>query len=50
MKYSLIGRIAGVVVLTIGLAACVDMTEEVAVTSDTTAKATMTMVMPPRIH
>jgi molybdopterin-binding protein len=45
MKYSLIGRIAGVVVLTMGLAACVDMTEEVAVTSDTTAKATMTMVM-----
>jgi len=45
MKFSLLGKIAGVVALTMGLAACVDMTEEVAVTSDTTAKATMTMVM-----
>ena len=45
MKLALIGRIAGVVVLTMGLAACVDMTEELAVTSDTTAKATMTMTM-----
>jgi len=45
MKFSLIGRIAGVLALTMGLAACVDMTEELAVTSDTTAKATMTMTM-----
>ena len=45
MKFSLIGKVAGVLALTMGLAACVDMTEEVAVTSDTTAKATMTMVM-----
>ena len=45
MKLALIGRIAGVLALTMGLAACVDMTEELAVTSDTTAKATMTMTM-----
>ena len=45
MKLALIGRIAGVVALTMGLAACVDMTQEIAVTSDTTAKATMTMTM-----
>jgi hypothetical protein len=45
MKFSLLGKIAGVVALTMSLAACVDMTEELAVTSDTTAKATMTMVM-----
>ena len=45
MKFSLIGRLAGVVALTMGLAACVDMTEEVQITSETTAKATMTMVM-----
>ncbi|MBN9305047.1 MAG: hypothetical protein BGO82_09935 [Devosia sp. 67-54] len=45
MKFATIGRIAGVLALTMGLAACVDMTEELAVTSDTTAKATMTMQM-----
>jgi molybdopterin-binding protein len=45
MKFALIGRIAGVVALTVGLAACVDMTEELNITSDTTAKATMTMTM-----
>jgi len=45
MKFSMIGRIAGVVALTMGLAACVDMTEEVQITSETTAKATMTMTM-----
>jgi len=45
MKFNLIGRIAGVLTLTMGLAACVDMTEDLTVTSDTTAKATMTMTM-----
>jgi hypothetical protein len=45
MKLVNLGRLAGVVALTMGLAACVDMTEEVNLTSDTTAKATMTMVM-----
>jgi hypothetical protein len=45
MKFSLIGRIAGVLALTAGLAACVDMTQEIQITSETTAKATMTMTM-----
>ena len=45
MTFAMIGRIVGVVALTMGLAACVDMTEELTVTSDTTAKATMTMTM-----
>ena len=45
MKLAIIGRIAGVLAMTLSLAACVDMTEELAITSDTTAKATMTMQM-----
>jgi hypothetical protein len=45
MKLALIGRIAGALTLTLGLAACVDMTQDLTVTSETTAKATMTMVM-----
>ena len=45
MKFSLIGRIAGALALTLSLAACVDMTEEIQITSETTAKATMTMTM-----
>lgn len=45
MKLATLGKIAGAVALTMGLAACVDMTEELNVTSDSTAKATMTMTM-----
>lgn len=45
MKLALIGRIAGVLALTMGLAACVDMTEEINIESETNAKATMTMTM-----
>lgn len=45
MKLHLIGRIAGVLALTLGLAGCIDMTQELTVTSETTAKATMTMQM-----
>jgi len=45
MKFAIFGRVAGVLALTMGLAACVDMTEDLTVTSDTTAKATMTMTM-----
>jgi hypothetical protein len=50
MKLAIVGRIAGVLMLTAGLAACVDMTEEVNVTSDTAAKATMTMTMASDIY
>ena len=46
MKLALIGRIAGALTLTLGLAACVDMTQDLTVTSETTAKATMTMSQP----
>ena len=45
MKLALIGRLAGVLALTMGLAGCIDMTEDLTITSDTTAKATMTMTM-----
>jgi len=45
MTLKLIGRVAGVLALTLSLAACVDMTEDLTVTSETTAKATMTMTM-----
>lgn len=45
MNFSTLARIGGVLALTLGLAACVDMTQDLTVTSDTTAKATMTMTM-----
>jgi hypothetical protein len=50
MKYAIFGRLAGALLLSFGLAACVDMTQEVNVTSDTTAKATMTMTMAADIY
>jgi hypothetical protein len=45
MKLSLIGRIAGALGLTLALAGCIDMTQDLTVTSATTAKAVMTMTM-----
>ena len=45
MKLGLIGRMAGAILLTASLAGCLDMTEEISITSETTAKATMTMTM-----
>jgi hypothetical protein len=45
MKFSLIGKIAGTLVLTMGLAGCIDMTNDIYVTSSTTAKATITSTM-----
>ncbi len=45
MKFATIGRAAGILLVSFGLSGCVDMTEELNVTSDTTAKATMTMTM-----
>jgi hypothetical protein len=45
MKLASIGKIAGALALTLGLAGCFDMSMDVQVTSDTTAKATMTQVM-----
>ena len=45
MKLGTIGRIGGVLALTMGLAGCFDMTTDIEVTSPTTAKATVTEVM-----
>ena len=50
MKLFTLGKIAGALAVTIALAGCVDMTEEVNVTSDTTAKTTMTMTMAADIY
>ncbi|MEQ1902383.1 MAG: hypothetical protein ABL866_16820 [Devosia sp.] len=44
------GRIVGAVALTIGLAGCLDMTEDILVTSTTTAKATVTQTMAADIY
>lgn len=45
MNLNCFGKIAGVVVLSLGLTACIDAKVDVEVTSQTTAKATMTQVM-----
>jgi hypothetical protein len=45
MKLATIGKIAGALALTLGLAGCFDMTMDLQVTSETTAKATVTQVM-----
>jgi hypothetical protein len=45
MKFATIGKIAGVLALTLGLAGCFDMTMDLRVTSETTAEATVTQVM-----
>jgi len=45
MNFPLIGRLTGALVLSVGLAGCVDMTNDIYVTSATTARATITTVM-----
>ncbi|WIY52958.1 hypothetical protein O9Z70_16165 [Devosia sp. YIM 151766] len=45
MHFNLFGKLAGVTLLTLGLAACVDVDIDVALTSQTTARATMTQTM-----
>lgn len=45
MTLKTIARLAGVLMLSAGLAGCIDMTAEVEVLSETTGKATTTMVM-----
>jgi len=45
MKFNVIGKIAGVLALTIGLAGCIDVTMDLEVHSETNAKATTTMTM-----
>lgn len=50
MKLALIGRVAGALALTMGLAGCIDMTNDIYVTSSTTAKATITSTMAADIY
>ena len=45
MTLQFIGRLAGVLALTAGLAGCIDVTMEIDVESETTCKATTTSTM-----
>ena len=45
MSVRILGKIAAATLLAAGLAGCIDVTVDVAITSPTTAKATMTQVM-----
>ncbi|MEO6015260.1 MAG: hypothetical protein ABIQ30_16945 [Devosia sp.] len=45
MKFTSMAKIAGALALTFSLAGCIDMTEDILVTSTTTAKATITQTM-----
>lgn len=50
MKFTTLAKIAGALALTMGLAGCIDMTNDIYVTSPTTAKATITSVMAKDIY
>lgn len=50
MTVSPIGRLAAILLLTAGLAGCMDMSVDVEVTSQTTARATMTQVMSAQVY
>jgi hypothetical protein len=45
MKFEMIGRLAGVVALTLGLAGCIDVTMDVKVKNPAEAEATMTQTI-----
>ena len=45
MNFGIVGRLAGVVALTAGLAGCIDVTAEIDVLSETGGRATTTMTM-----
>ena len=45
MKFTTLAKIAGTLALTLGLAGCIDMTNDIYITSPTTAKATVTSTM-----
>jgi len=45
MKFTSMAKIAGALALTFSLAGCIDMTQDIKVTSTTTAKATITQTM-----
>ena len=50
MKFAIVAKIAGALALTMSLAACVDMTQDVKVTSTETAELTVTTVMSKDIY
>lgn len=50
MSMQILGRVAGAVVLTLGLAGCIDATIDVAVTGADTAKGTMTTTIDKSIY
>lgn len=50
MKFQILGRIAGVLAITAGLAACVDVEAEIEVLSETTGKSTTLMTMSNEIY
>ncbi|MEO7222600.1 MAG: hypothetical protein ABIY37_09010 [Devosia sp.] len=50
MKFTTLAKIAGALALTMGLAGCIDMTNDIYVTSSTTAKATITSTMTADIY
>lgn len=50
MTFSPIGRLAAILLLSAGLAACMDMSVDVEVTSQTTARATLTQVMSAQVY
>lgn len=45
MSLNILGKVAGILALTVGLAGCMDVTMEIDVQSETTGKATTTSVM-----
>jgi hypothetical protein len=45
MNFSLFGKIAGAIALTVALTGCIDVTMDIEIQNDTTGKATMTSVM-----
>ncbi len=50
MNFQILGRIAGVLAITAGLAGCVDVDAEIEVLSETTGKATTSMTMSSEIY
>jgi hypothetical protein len=50
MKFATVAKIAGALALTMSLAACVDMTQDVKITSTETADLTVTTVMSKDIY
>jgi hypothetical protein len=50
MKFTTLAKVAGALAMTLGLAGCIDMTNDIYVTSSTTARATVTSTMSSDIY